>query len=247
MLNPTLRKQINELKLTSFIDMLDTNYDMYLKQELTFEEIFSLLVDAELQNRNQRRIERLIKNAKFRYPSARLEDLSYEPKRKLNKNSINNLANGNWVQKHQNLLIFGATGTGKTWLASALGIQYCRLGYDTLFITANQLIEQLQDSLLYGSLIKLRKKLIKQRLLIIDDFALSQMDNHIAPILLELIDLQSMHGSLMITSQFSIELWHDKFDDSTIADAILDRVINQAHIIEIKGNSLRKPIMISDE
>ncbi len=154
---------------------------------------------------------------------------------------INNLANGGWVQKQQNLLIFGATGTGKTWLSCAIGVQLCRLGYETLFITAHQLNEQLHDALLDGSLSRLRKRLIKPKVLIIDDFALSRIDMQVAPILLEIIDLQSKHGSLIMTSQFSIELWHDKFADKTIADAMIDRVINQAHIIEIKGDSMRKP------
>ena len=109
-----------------------------------------------------------------------------------------------------------------------------------MFITAHQLLEELSDALLDGSLIRLRRKLIKSRLLIIDDFALGHIDIQIAPLLLEIIDLQSMNGSLMITSQFSIEHWHDMFSDSTIADALLDRVINQAHIIELKGKSMRK-------
>lgn len=240
MLNSTLRNQLNELRLASFIELLETNSDLYIKQGLSFDEILTLLVDTELQKRHQKKIERFIRNAQFRYPSACLEDLNYSPKRKLNKNLISSLSSGNWLQKKQNLLIFGATGTGKTWLASALGVQSCRLGYDSMFLTANQLIEQLQDSLLDGTLNKLRRKLIKTRLLIIDDFALGQIDIQIAPLLLEIIDRQSIHGSLMITSQFSIELWHEKFDDSTIADALLDRIINQAHIIEIKGESMRK-------
>ena len=240
MLNTTLRKQLNELKLTSFVELLDTNYELYLKQGLSFSEILSLLSDAEIQNRHQRRIERLIKAAKFRYPSARLENITYTPSRKLDKAIIQHLASGGWLEKKQNLLIFGATGTGKTWLSCAIGIQACRQGYETLFITAHQLLEELSDALLDGSLIKLRRKLIKSRLLIIDDFALGHIDIQIAPLLLEIIDLQSMNGSLMITSQFSIEHWHDKFSDSTIADALLDRVINQAHIIELKGKSMRK-------
>lgn len=240
MLNATLRNQLNELKLTSFVELLDTNYDLYLKQELSFEEILGILSDAEIQNRKQRRIERLINGAKFRYPSARLEDITYTPSRKLDKTTIQHLASGGWLQKKQNLLIFGATGTGKTWLSCALGVQSCRQGYETLFITAHQLLEQLGDALLDGSLVKLRRKLIKSCLLIIDDFALGQVDNQIAPLLLEVIDLQSMNGSLMITSQFSIEHWHDKFSDSTIADALLDRAINQAHIIELKGKSMRR-------
>ncbi len=241
MLNSSLRQQLNELKLTSFVEQLDTNYDLYLKQDLSFDEILTLLVDSEIQSRSQRKIDRLIKGAKFRYTSARLEDLDYTPKRKLSKKMINNLANGDWVQKQQNLLIFGATGTGKTWLSCAIGVQLCRLGYETLFITAHQLTEQLNDSLLDGSLSKLRKRLIKPKVLIIDDFALGQIDMQVAPILLEIIDLQSKHGSLIMTSQFTIDLWHDKFEDATVADAMLDRVINQAHIIEIKGDSMRKP------
>ena len=240
MLDSTLRKQLNELKLTCFVDLLDTNYNLYLKQGLSFHETLGLLGDAELQLRHKRRIERLINSAKFRYPSARLENINYTPSRKLNKEIIQYLSTGSWLEKKQNLLIFGATGTGKTWLSCALGIQACRQSYDTLFITAHQLIEQLGDALLDGSLIKFRRKIVKSRLLIIDDFALGHIDAQIAPILLEIIDLQSMHGCLMITSQFSIEHWHDKFNDSTIADALLDRAINQAHIIELKGKSMRK-------
>lgn len=240
MLNTQTRKQLNELNLPMFIETLDNNYDSYLKQQLDFTDILALLTDSELQYRHQRKIERLLKNAKFRYPSARIEDLEYNPQRKLPKDLIRHLCNSSWLDKKQNLLIFGATGCGKTWLSCALGVQACRMGYDTYFITAQQLLEQLGDALLDGSLNQLRRRLIKFKLLIIDDFALGNIDKQLAPLLLELIDQQSVNGSLMITSQFPIELWHEKFEDSTVADAILDRVINQAHKIQIAGDSMRK-------
>lgn len=144
------------------------------------------------------------------------------------------------LSQHHNLIFTGATGTGKTWLACAFGNLACRKSLTVYFTTATYLYEQLHAAQIDGSLVRLRKQLIKTQLFIIDDLGVGGIDTGIGPILLDIIDLQSQSGSLIITSQFPVDKWHDFFNDPTVADAILNRIVHRAHIISLKGGSMRK-------
>lgn len=145
-----------------------------------------------------------------------------------------------WLRRRQNVIITGATGTGKTWLACALGNQACRQGMHTQYRIAAKLFEDISLSYADHSIPKLRRQLIHAELLIIDDLGIGGIDGQLGPFLLDVIDLQSQYGSLLITGQYPKEKWYDLFSDPTIADAILDRVLHKAHPIKLKGESMRR-------
>lgn len=240
MLNNQLFTQLGALGLHGMAQALSTQLSQSKFAQLGFENRLALLVEAEQNERANKRIDRLLKAAKLRQPNACLEDVDYRPKRSLDPALLNSLATLEWVSRHQGLILTGATGTGKTWLACAFGNQACRNGYSVFFITASQLYEQLICAQIDRSIAKLRRQLVKTQLLIIDDFGIGGVDVQVGQILLDIIDQQSQNGSLLITSQFPVAKWYDFFNDPTVADAILDRIVHRAHNIELKGDSMRK-------
>ena len=240
MLRNITRDQLLQLNLKAFAQSLEDNSSAYIDNDLSFQEQLSIFLDIEINDRKNKKVERLLKSAKLRYSNATIEDIDYKASRKLKKSDISHLFNCEWVEQHHNVIITGATGCGKTWLACALANQACRLGISTLYIHANQLFEDISLSILDGSLAKYRQKLIKTKLLLIDDLGIGGIDASVSPTLLEIVDRQSMNGGLILTSQFPTERWHDFFEDKTVADAILDRVIHNSHKIELFGESMRK-------
>lgn len=235
-----IRDKLARLGLNGMASSLEWQLQNPEAQQLSFEQRFGMLLDAESSLRDSRKIDRYKKAAHFRYGQACLEDIDYSPRRKLDRNLVMTLATGEWLHQHLNLIITGATGTGKSWLACAFGIQACRQGFTTYYSRATQLFENIALAQADGSLPKFRRQLVKTQLLIIDDIGLGGISADVGPDLLEIIDLQSINGSLLLTSQFPSEQWYDSFDDPTIADAILDRVIHRAHTIELAGESMRK-------
>jgi DNA replication protein DnaC len=207
---------------------------------MPFEQRLGLLLDEELASRDNRRITRLLKQAKLRYNQAVLEDVDYRSSRGLDRLQVQTLASGEWMRRKQNLILTGPTGTGKSWLACAFGQQACRQGLATYYTTATRLFEDLATSLADGTLPKRRRQLSRLPLLIIDDLGIGGIDLNLGPILLDILDQQSMEGALIITSQYPPEKWYDLFGDPTVADAILDRVVHRAHLIALKGESMRK-------
>lgn len=169
-----------------------------------------------------------------------LEDIDYRSSRALNPAQIQSLATGEWMRQKQNLILTGATGTGKSWVACAFGQQACRQGLGVLYMTATRLFEDLANSLVDGRLRRLRSQLVKTPLLIIDDLGIGGIQPQLGPILLDILDQQSIIGSLILTSQYPVSKWYNLFDDPTVADAILDRIVHRAHPIELKGESMRK-------
>jgi DNA replication protein DnaC len=208
--------------------------------KVSFEERFGYLVDAEINDRENRRIERLKKSAKLRQSGASLENIDFSPERKLDKNQIMSLAECQWIAKNQNILITGRTGTGKTYMASGIGNEACSRNHSVYFITATQLFEDLYRAFLENTLPKIRRMLVKFDVLILDDLGISTINPTVAPILLDIIDMQSQRGALIITSQYPVSKWYDIFSDTTIADAVLDRVVTQSHSIKMQGDSQRK-------
>ncbi|MGE8430923.1 MAG: IS21-like element helper ATPase IstB [Sphingobacterium sp.] len=209
-------------------------YDQY-----TADELLAQLVDAEWDDRHNRRITRQIFYAKFRYKAA-VEDVNYEASRNIDRNLMNRLADCTFVQRNENLLITGSTGIGKSYIATALGYQACIQGYRVLYASTPKLFAKLKMAKADGTYIKEIAKLERQQLLILDDFAIQPFDAQSRAALMEIIEDRHGKTSLIITSQLPVSAWYDVIGDKTIADAILDRIVHDAHRMEMNGESMRK-------
>ena len=209
-------------------------------QSLSFDERFGMLVDCELTWRDNRRLSRLLREARLKSSQACVEDIRYGEGRKLDKSLMAQLANCQWIHNHQNLILTGATGCGKTWLACALGNAACRQGLSVIYVRTPRLFEELRIAHGDGSFSRRLASLAKTDLLILDDWGLSPLDQGERNDLLEVLDDRVASRSTLITSQLPTEHWHDYLNDPTLADAILDRVLHAAHKISLTGESLRK-------
>ena len=239
LINQTLHK-LNELGLTGMASALEQQMQSIQLQQLTFDERLGMLIDCEENHRQNRRFNRLFKASKIRQRQASLEDIDYSKEREIDHLYIRSLTDCQWIQRCQNLILTGPTGTGKSYLACAFGVQACRLDLSVQFYTATELYETLSRASADGTLLRVRNTIVKARLLIIDDLGIGGIDTNTGPILLDIIDQQSMTGSILVTSQFPTDRWYDLFNDPTIADAILDRLLHKAHFIKLKGESMRK-------
>lgn len=207
--------------------------------DYTNDELVAYLLQSEWDDRDNRKIERLTKAAKFRY-TAVIEAIDYGASRQLDKNQIQRFASCGFINKNQNILITGSTGVGKSYLVSALGHQACSQGYKVMYFNTAKLFTMLKISKADGSYLKQINKLEKQDLLILDDFGLKPLDNINRHALMEIIEDRHGKKSTMIASQLPVQAWHDVIGDKTIADAILDRLVHSAHRIEVKGESMRR-------
>jgi DNA replication protein DnaC len=220
-----------------------TAYEQQLSQpntnDLSFEERFSMLVDCESTARENRKLTRNTQLAKFRIQAC-LEDIDYRAHRGLQKSQVASLANGEWIQKHQNLCVTGPTGTGKTYLACALGLQACRLGLSVRYFRLSRLFEILRVARGEGSYPRLMSHIAKADLLILDDWGLQKPASSERTDLLELLEDRYGNRATCVTSQLPVKNWYDHLGDPTIADAILDRLIHNAHKIQLTGDSMRK-------
>lgn len=221
----------------SFQTLLQTNR----AEQLTHDEFIAQLAQSEWDERLHRSIERGTKNAHFRY-KASIEQIDFSNKRGIDKNQLHRFADGIFINKKENLLITGPTGTGKSFLASAIGHQACLLGYKVLYANATKLFAQLKMAKADGSSLSEMAKLEKQDLLILDDFGLQPFDSVSRMLLMEIFEDRHGNRSTIVTSQLPVAQWYDIIGEQTIADAILDRLVHTAHRIELKGESLRKKI-----
>lgn len=207
--------------------------------DMTVDEVIGNLIDAEWDERYNRKLKRLLNNAKFRY-QASLEQTDFSASRNLNKNEFMRLATCDWLKKGQSLIITGPTGSGKSYIACALGNQACKEGFRILYFNCMQLFSQLKYAKADGSYFKEMNKIQKQELIILDDFGLQVLDSQTRLILLEILEDRYGRKSTIINSQIPIKKWHDIIGEATIADAICDRIIHSSHKIQLKGESMRK-------
>lgn len=221
--------------LRTYQGMLDNRQH----HDMTHDDFINMLIQSEWEDRENKKINRHLRLARFRY-TACIEEVNFTSSRGLDKTQILRLAEGSFIQKKENLLITGPTGVGKSFLASAFGHQGCQFGYRTLYFNTQKLFSRLKMQKADGSYGREINKIEKCDLLILDDFGLQALDNTARMILLEIIEDRHGRKSTIVASQLPVAKWYDIIGDSTVADAILDRMIHTAHRIELKGESLRK-------
>lgn len=243
MLTQTTLDSLNRLKLYGMAAALSEQLTQSAALSLAFEERLGLLVDREVLHRDNRRLARLLQLAQLKHRNACVEDIDYRARRGLDRSQLASLASCDWIREAQNLLIHGATGAGKTWLACALAQQQqaCRQGLSALYLRAPRLFDELSVGHADGSFRKRLAAIAKVNVLVIDDFAIAPMGARERADLLEVLDDRVGTRATLITSQLHLDQWHDYIGDPTLADAILDRLMHSAHKIHLEGReSMRK-------
>lgn len=238
-MNATTLDKMRKMKFFGMFRSFKTSLESGKQENYTADEMIATLIEAEWDDRQNRSIERHLKNARFRYKAA-LEELHYHTDRNIDKNLIMRLAECQFIDKHENILITGSTGIGKSYIASALGHQACSSGYKVVYHNAAKLFGKLKMAKADGSYIREVAKIERYHLLILDDFGIQPLDGPSRAALMEIIEDRHGKSSTIITSQVPVSKWHDIIGEKTVADAILDRIIHEAHRLELKGESLRK-------
>lgn len=236
--NATLEK-LNTMRLHGFAHAYREVTESALERNFSLDELIAHLVEAEYEDRYNRKLKRLIRQARFKQ-QASFEQINFNQPRGMDKNMLLRLQQGDWLKKSKDLIITGPTGVGKSFIACALGFQACSQELRTLYFTANKLLDQMTLAKADGSYFKFMDKIAKTKLLIIDDFGLKQIDHKQCNMLLDLVDERHGSSSTIITSQLPVKSWFDCFMEPTVADAILDRLTNGSYRIELQGESMRK-------
>jgi DNA replication protein DnaC len=237
MTNEQTIEKMHKLKLFGMVRAFQNLIQQ--KQSLTPDEMLAYLIDSEWDFKQNRKIERLLKRAKFRY-QASFEEIDFNASRNLNKNQLLRMSDCSWIIKKENVLITGPTGVGKSYIACALGHNACLYGYKVLYSNAIKLFTQLKYSKADGTYIKEIEKIKSTDIFIIDDFGLEPLDFQNSISLLEIFEDRYNKKSTVISSQLPFKNWYDIITDKTIADAICDRIIQNTNKIELKGESLRR-------
>lgn len=231
---------LRALRLTGMAQAYQDQLANPTAQSLSFDDRLGLLVDAERSQREHRRLNRLLKRAKLKAPTACAEDIDFASHRGLDKRMVLDLLTCQWIERCQHLLITGLTGVGKTWLACALATEAARKGYAVIYKRLPRLLEELEIAHADGSLPELRDQLARAKLLILDDWGVAPISDRGRQDLLEVIDDRVPGASVLITSQMPVESWHEYLGEPTVADAIMDRIVHSAHKIVLKGESMRR-------
>lgn len=238
-MNENTLKKMRELKFYGMYHAFKTSLENGRTSKYTADELISFLIDSEWDDRNNRRIDRNIRNARFRY-KANIEQLFFDTDRNLDKNQLMRFAECDFIDKTENILVTGSTGIGKSYIASSLGNQACTMGYKVFYASSEKLFSRLKMAKADGGYIKEIARIEKQDLLILDDFGMQPFDNASRCALMEIIEDRHGKRSTIITSQLPVQKWHDAIGEKTVADAVLDRIVHDAHRIELSGESLRK-------
>jgi DNA replication protein DnaC len=232
-------EQLQELKLYGMAKLYQAVADQPTHQQPEAHALMAMLTDAEVQYRGQQRTQLYLRLSKLRY-HALTEQVEANAQRGITKEQLLGFCDGMFISRAENVLITGATGCGKSYLACALGRQACMLGHRTIYFAMNRFIESLAAARLDGSYIKWLNQIARMPLLVLDDFGLQPLDHQMKLTLLQILEDRYAKGSTIITSQLPVKAWYEYINEPTLADAILDRLTAHAHKIELKGDSLRK-------
>ncbi len=236
---------MKQMRLTGMARAFHLTLESGKNEKFTPDEMVSHLVDSEWDERYNRKLERTLQSARFRY-KASAEQIAFDDNR-VDKNQVLRLADCEFIKRKENIIITGSTGIGKSFIASALGHQACALNYRVLYQHNTKLFARMKIAKADGSYLRELAKIEKQHLLIIDDFGIQPLDAQSRSALMEIIEDRHGRSSTIITSQVPVSMWHEVIGEQTIADAILDRIVHDAHRIEMKGESLRKKRMPKNE
>lgn len=239
MKNTQTLAKMNALKLFGMHDYFTASIKTREHEQLTADELLALLIEAEYDARKTKKINASLKKAKFRYPAS-IETVIFKASRNLDKNTFIRLSDCSYIAKNEGVIITGATGVGKSHLASALGNQACIMDYKVAYYNMNKLFTLLRMSKADNSYLKLLESIAKKDLLILDDFGIQPFDTATCLMLLEIIEDRHGKKSTIIASQVPVKKWHELLAEQTLADAILDRIIHTSTKIELQGESLRK-------
>jgi DNA replication protein DnaC len=238
-MNEETLQKMRQLKFFGMVRAFKTSMEGDKLKDMTADEMIAFLIESEWDDRNNRRVERHLRNAHFRYKTG-VEQIDFENNRNLDKNQIMRFSECQFIEKAENILITGSTGIGKSFIASAIGNQACMHNYNVFYANAAKLFTKLKMAKADGSYIREIARIEKQDLLILDDFGIHPLDNLSRSILMEIIEDRHGKHSTIITSQLPVGEWYDVIAEKTIADAVLDRIVHDAHRIEMEGESLRK-------
>jgi DNA replication protein DnaC len=231
--------KMRTMKLFGMVRAFRTSLESAEMENSTPDEFLGMLIDSEWDDRYNRKLDRSVRNARFRYKAA-VEQINFTDHRVAIKNQVLRLADCDFIAKKENVLITGSTGVGKSYIASAIGHQACSMSYKVLYEHSSKLFARLKSGKADGTYLKEITKIEKQDLLIIDDFGIQPLDQQSRTILMEIIEDRHGKKSTLLTSQVPINLWHEVIGEQTIADAILDRIIHDAQRLELQGESMRK-------
>jgi DNA replication protein DnaC len=238
-MNEVTLEQMRKLRLFGMQESFKGILASKTGQEYTPDQLLATLIQAEWEDHENRKINRLMKNAKFRYQSS-LDEIDYLHPRNLEKNQMLRFVDCHYLKKAENILVTGATGLGKSYIISALGNQACMMGYRVMYRNTLKLFNALKLARVDGSYLKEMKKIEKQDLLILDDFALQPLDSLASLTLMEIIEDRFALRSIIIGSQLPLEKWYEVITEKSVADAVLDRLLTTSYKIILKGESMRR-------
>jgi len=235
-------EQLKELNLSLMAEILKNKLHNADHIDISTEQFISIVIEDFYLSKKQRRLQRLISTARFKPELPSFEDIIYNTNRGFKKNDIMNFSTLRWIEDTQNIIFTGPTGCGKNFLAQAIALQACRMGVNTLNMRFNLLFEEINAAKATGTYLQYLKKLSKIKVLIIDDFLMHEISTQDLSILMDIVEEKQQLGSIIITTQYPIALWHKKMPDPTVGAAICDRLVHTAYKFNLKGDSMRKKI-----